>query len=352
MPTYAYIATCPAGFEGEAARLLNREWKGALVTRRSGGAIWFSLPFPLDPPSVPDYLSNVFFILREWNTSANPFSELVKQGCRKSGLASLPAGYAPRSFRVRFSRENRFESVDKTVASSAESAIRAATGAVPDRLGSGGEYWFIIRSESWSAFALRLERGTRDTPSPARGELSPALASLVVLRAARDLGAKDGTPFVILDPCAGHGALPERASLFFPEATVIALDIDDSAVKAMKARFSGNPRVSVSAGDLRALEGIDAHSVDLVVADPPWGMWEEGGFREGAGIPELYAAFLGAAARVLKPGGRLGVLTGAKRDFEAAVEGDPVFSAARSADGFRTDILVNGKKAALYLLDA
>ena len=67
MPTYAYIATCPAGFEGEAARLLDREWEGVLVTRRSGGAIWFSLPYPLDPHSVPDYLSNVFFRITSYN---------------------------------------------------------------------------------------------------------------------------------------------------------------------------------------------------------------------------------------------------------------------------------------------
>ncbi len=347
MTYYAYLATCPAGFEGEVARLVPREWKGAEVTRHSGGAVWFSLPFPLDPDSIPDYVSNVFFVLREWNTSANPFSELVKQSARKSALSELPRRYAPRSFRVRFSRENRFESVDRKVADSAERFIAAATGAAPDRLGSGGEYWFIVRSETWSAFAVRLERKPGEGKAVARGELTAAIASLVVLRAAKGLA-----PRVVLDPCAGHGAIPERVAAFFPEARVLAQDIDPDSVASLRRRFSGNPRVIVTPGDLRGLPGVADSSVDLIVSDPPWGMWEEGGYRDTGEILTLYSDFLKAAARVLAPGGRLCALTGAKRDFEGAVGADPSFSRAAGEPGFRTDILVNGKKAALYVLNA
>lgn len=346
MHAFHYLATCPAGFELEVSRLLPDMLQGADVSRASGGAVWFSLPSPLTNDSIPAFVSNVFFVLREWNTSANPFSELVKQSARKSGLDRLPEGYRTSAFRVRFSRENRFESVDKAVTASAEKFIATVTGSLPDRLGSGGEYWFIVRSESWSAFALRLEGADRSAGTPAQGELSAALASLVVLRAARDR-----EPKTVLDPCAGSGSIPERCAALLSDARVIASDIDPSSVARMEHRFAGNPRVSVHRDDLLTLLNIADASVDILVTDPPWGSWEEGGYRDAEKLKALYSGLLASASRVLASGGRLCVLTGAKREFEEAVAANRAFAASSRHEGYRMDILVNGKKAALYALD-
>lgn len=345
MATYSYFATCPAGLETEASRLLALTLPASEVTRCCGGAVWFNLPEALSPQRIPEFVTNVFFVIRSWNTSSAPFAELVKQAGKKSGLSSLPEGYAPETFRLRFSRENRFESVDKAVSRAAEGYIAAAAGGLTDRDGEGGEYWFIIRREDWSAFALRLPQPKRSEISLAQGELAPSLASLLVLRVIRDRN-----PRVILDPCAGHGAIPERCLRLFPGARVISCDADAKAAAALAERFSESGRATVRQSDLRDLSWIETGSVDAVITDPPWGMWEEGGYRDPEALRDLYRGLLASAARILVPGGRLGVLTGAKREFEEALASDLRFSSPDAEK--RTDLLVNGKKAALYVLEA
>jgi 23S rRNA G2445 N2-methylase RlmL len=102
--------------------------------------------------------------------------------------------------------------------------------------------------------------------------------------------------------------------------------------------------------DALGLSHIADASVDLVVTDPPWGFWDGDAYRGERSIDALYRGMLAEFSRILRVGGRAFVLTGAKGEFESAARASAAFAPCVDAERFRTDILVNGKKSAVYAL--
>ena len=73
-------------------------------------------------------------------------------------------------------------------------------------------------------------------------------------------------------------------------------------------------------------------------------------FEKEIDIPLLYKKMLVEFDRILKDEGKLCILTGAKNHFEQAVKENKTFSKNSQNPDFKTDVLVNGKKASIYLL--
>ena len=119
---------------------------------------------------------------------------------------------------------------------------------------------------------------------------------------------------------------------------------------ARKSRFSGNSAVSVRRADALYLSHIESASIDLIVTDPPWGFWDGDVYAGANSISSLYTKMLEEFYRVLSGRGRAIVLTGAKKEFEEAVSQSKGFVHCTQAKGYRTDILVNGKKSAIFCL--
>lgn len=303
---------------------------------------------PADVASVP-FFNNVFFVFRDWETSSIPFPSLVK---KTSGNDTFPESWsrvqsrAVRTFRVRFSASNQFCSVDRQVMAAAESLVSSATGLTPDRLTPDAEFWYLTRSEGYSCLAYRLPGRPSSTKDLRQGELRPEIARLLVA-----LAGIPSSPAVLLDPFAGYGSIPEVLARRYPSATVHACDIDPERQADLRARFGSLSRVVLHPCGIEELTGLEDGSVDAVVTDPPWGQWEGERYSGERSVPILYRRMLGFFARLLRPGGRLCVLTGAKREFEEAVAESAVFADASGKPGFRTDILVNGKKCAAFILD-
>ncbi len=342
-----YLASFAPGFERHVAELLARSLGAVSKLSVSSGLAAFDYAGDLIDPEKLVFCNNLFLVLREWETSSLAFSSLVKMAADRSdarlwstALAALSGG----TFRVRFSRENQFESVDRRVTEQAERLVAAACRARPDRENPGAEFWFIRRRENVSYFAVRLTKKRAADKYLKPGELRPEVAEL--LTALARLTPDDR---VLLDPFAGHGSIPDRLFRDRKGAVVYAVDSDPALASQIARRFSGNSRVRARAGNALNLDWIADGSVDAIVTDPPWGDWAGDTYRGERSIPALYRGMLAEFDRLLSARGRAVVLTGAKAEFELAVSESP-FARSRDSEGFRTDILVNGKKCAAYVI--
>jgi len=354
MQSRKYLATFAPGFEGAVGDLLERTLPGCVNLVLSSGMALFSHFADIGTVSSLAFFNNVFLILREWDTTTSPFHDLVKSSAGKSDLGAYReplvalasfASSGSGSFRVRFSKENQFTSVDKKVMDFSEQFISRVTGLRADRMEPGIEFWYIIRREGRSFFAARLTKKASTEKYLAQGELRPEIAQLLAGMAR--LGDSDR---VLLDPFAGHGAIPEQLSILQPDAVIHASDIDPNLTSELARRFSLCKNVTVHTGDALRLEWLEDASVDLVITDPPWGFWDDDAYKGERSIERLYAGMLDEFDRVLSPNGRAFVLTGAKREFAEAVEKSAAFAPSAGKEHFRTDILVNGKKSAVFAL--
>jgi len=352
MPRNRYLATFAPGFEAVIGSLLSRELSGMEVCRTGSGMVLFDFEGTFSDAAAPTFFNNIFLVLREWKTSACSFSDMVKGSASTSRIAEAKVACrelgAP-SFRVRYSRENVFASVDKKLMAEAERFVSAGTGLKSDRFDPGIEFWFIIRREDYACFALRLTKKQSTEKYLAPGELRPEIVQLVIA-----LARVTEDDRVLLDPFAGHGAIPSELARLYPASSVFASDSDGALVAAMKERFSRGDgkspqaNVLVRSCDARKLAHISDGAVDVIVTDPPWGEWEGG--AEASSIGALYGGILAEFHRVLAAGGRACILTGAKREFAEAVAASPSFAKCADREGFRTDILVNGKKCAVFFI--
>ena len=146
-----------------------------------------------------------------------------------------------------------------------------------------------------------------------KGALHPELAYGMALLAQIRPGE------TVLDPFAGSGAVGEAVKHF--GAKPLLSDIA--------------PKPGIAACDARDLVQIRDGSIDRIVTDPPWGIYEK------CDVNALYRAAFAEFRRVLKPSGAVVLLTAAAREAETAMV------EAGFAHEKTLRVLVNGKKAAL-----
>ena len=348
MQTGRYAATFAPGFEGVIDGLLDRNLSGASNIGVTSGFASFDYTGPVNDVANLAFFNNAFLVLRDWNTSASGFPDLVKAVAGKSDLpafASEIAAYAGGPFRVRFSKENQFVSVDKSLMDYAEKFIARATGLRPDRFDPSIEFWFLVRREGKSLFAARISKKQSTEKYLEKGELRPEIVQLVTA-----LARVEPEDRVLLDPFAGYGAIPEQLSQVQKGCVVYASDIDSELAAHLARRFSGNSRVRVRAGDALELSWIAPASVDVIVTDPPWGFFDSDSYKGERSIEKLYEGMLVSFDRVLSPRGRALVITGAKSELRDAVLASAAFAHCAEEKKFRTDILINGKKSAVFAL--
>lgn len=133
------------------------------------------------------------------------------------------------------------------------------------------------------------------------------------------LAALGGQPLVV-DLCAGSGAIGLSVAAERPAARVVVVEAEPAALGWLRRNAAGYPAVTVLAGDATAagtLAELDG-SVDLVLANPPY-------LPTGTALPPevrhdppaalcggpdglaVLAGVAGRAATLLRPGGQFGV---------------------------------------------
>lgn len=332
MGVISYLSTFTSGFEPLVAEALMGAIKELSYTPRvSPGIVIYGCG--LEPAEVigrTGFFSNTFVLLEEMDGSAS-FADMARRAekGRKGARRYLPGGEV--TYRVRFHDRGSFSKVPREVQLAAERAAGRECGGRLDRVSPDVEFWYIRRADGGSYYALLTLRRAASEKSLRPGELRPELARMLCLLA----GVGTGEKVSVLDQFAGSGAIPLQARLL--GAKVTASDIDPGAAADMKERFKGRD-IEVMCCDARALPIADS-SFDRVVTDPPWGEYDS---QVDPG--ELYAGAFSELKRVLRPGGRAVVLSGA-----AGAAGE---AAARAGFNIETrlDVLVNGKKAAVFKL--
>lgn len=209
---------------------------------------------------------------------------------------------------------------------------------VPEREDAQLEIWATLIDEELIA-GVRLsdnEMRHRDyltTSLPT--SLKPTIAYAMVTLAA------PGPDDVVLDPMCGGGTIVIERALTSRHKLLLAGDLDPGAVQA--AHDNIGPRykpLQVCRWDARALPLPD-RSVTAVVTNMPFGR-KFGAENEDR---ELYPALLTEWVRVLRPGGRMVLLTGDRHHLLAALKPHQALRIER-----QVGLLVRGVPAAIYAL--
>ncbi len=348
MNTDVFYITVPAGIERLLPAVFSAlELPSLEVLRTGSGYVELRSASGGDVLCDTGIFNNVFRVIKAWPSGKSGFAALVDKLERT--IPALGPGPEDRgcTFRVRYSLANQFCSVDRQLMARAERCISSSSGLVPDRLNPDVEFWFLIRSEG-PAWFLRLVKPSQKTVPAAAGELKAGMAKL--LCAAAGAAFRAGGSFteqirLACDPFAGSGAIPAALYSLYPEARIVAGDLDPEKVEAMRLRFADTP-LEVVCSDACRLADLNDASVDLIVTDPPWGQWDADIWKDGGRLEDLYKGMVAELCRVLTFGGVAVVLTGAKKEFEDAFASR---NQLKAVEPFRTDLLVNGKKAALYV---
>ena len=242
------------------------------------------------------------------------------------------------TFRLVTSRQNQLTAVDSSLREKLEKLLGKRTGLRVNRSKPDTEFWVLSRSEGVAYFLQRLSKHTAYDKLLDPGELHPELAYMMCW-----LSSPKYTD-VVLDPFCGYGAIPLQRSKRFPFEKLYAFDIADKPLARTKEKLPRkNPHIIVERRDALMLDKVlPPESVDAVITDPPWGIYQEVGMELG----EFYRRMLLQFDTVLKSGGKLVLLTAGEKELFAAMESVPEISLRQEYH-----ILVSGKKTGLYLLE-
>lgn len=239
-------------------------------------------------------------------------------------------------FRVIVSKENQTIPIDHQLLEKAESKIGHSTRLKVHRTLPDIEYWFILRMEGISLFGARITPlGKETTRKYDKGELRRELAHLLVLLS--DPQKED----LVLDPFAGSGALVLERVQAFPYTKMFAGEIKADLAEELKRKTKwGQPKIMVETHDALNLNNLEDNSIDKIITDPPWGIFE----KPQEDMIDFYRKMLAEFHRVLTPDGTIVILVGRDSGFDHALSKSE-FRAIQ-----KIDILVSGQKASVYKL--
>jgi SAM-dependent methyltransferase len=363
-PPSSWFATFPPGFGPLARRLVERDVPGALVLALEDNALRFASES--EPGAILAYCRSLFRILGE--EAAGPLirgrprtsdrlGEAAESFARDRGALDGIAGArgrasarGPGGFVLRAFGPDDPAPLPEPARRALEAAISRAGGGRPDPRGNPSSREFRLQERA-DGTVLFLERSSRGGRAPGRpepparpGELPRTTCRL--LAEMTDPSAED----VFLDPFCGYGGIALERALAAPYRFAFATDLDADKVAAVKEELRGpafeRRRRTIFPKVRDALDGsaFEPGFVGAIATDPPWGTYGGGpGADEADG---LLRAFLGEAARVLGPGGRLVLLVGRGQAGAAARAGGEAFALARSLE-----VLISGKKASVLRFD-
>jgi tRNA (guanine6-N2)-methyltransferase len=342
MPTYA--ASFVSGLQRVVGPAIEHACPDAEVEHLLDGLVVFRTDAPLDEIKRWRFINNLFLVIRSFSgLGDDTMTTMLEAVAAPDTWDDWDASaFRPgRTFRIVTSEQNQSVSVDAGLLRAAQVAVSNHTGSRPSTHKPETEFWALRRSEGLGLFMQRLTRHASFERMLDRGELRPDLCHALCLL------SEPNDDDVFLDPFCGSGAIPLGRARSFPFKLIFATDTDADKTSQLRRTVKGmRTKRLVRSFIARPADALDMSKLDdgfvtRIVTDPPWGLFEDVGMN----VAEFYAKMLREFRRVLAPGGIAVILTAAKDELAAAVD------ALDDVDVQETyDILVSGKKAAIYKL--
>lgn len=341
MPTiYSYLGLCISGTEEIIGSILAARLPDLSGFSASGGAVRFSTAVPYSDLNLFCF-NNLFRII--YSAQAPATASGLENFLRLLPSASIdwsPCREHPKkykSFRLVTSCRGQLVSVSKKAKTAVEQKLQKESGLRPDRSLPDSEFWAVVRNDGNAYLLKRLTRHRAYDKLLAPGELHPELAYMLCWL------SNPKPSDVVLDPFCGHGAIPSERARRFPFSQLYAFDLDGDMVAAARQKLPSRQDLLIKRQDALSLSAIlPPESVDAVITDPPWGLYRDTGME----LSQFYRKALREISAVLKPEGRLVLLTAAKDVLISVLDKLPSLTLLH-----RYDILVSGKKAGIFLME-
>jgi len=230
-------------------------------------------------------------------------------------------------FRLMMIRNGEPSQIDEPTRDKLQAHIAKSFGLQPNTHLSKNDFYIIERQSGNKLFTLRLARAKFKREKTANGELRPELAHILCLVA--NLKAKH----TVLDMFCGYSSIPTEAVRGFGCKNIIASDITEHKPRHNYAVVRHHK------ADARNLDFIEYNSVDRVITDPPWGLFDQSIDDKVS----LYTDTISEIVRILKIDGIAVILCGG--------ETSELFEKNNNLRLIgKWNVLVSGKKATICKL--
>lgn len=325
-----YISTFTTGFKNVIETIIGRDLPGVSIISVYDGLIRYKYNGNYKKLKKIPYLNNSYYVIRSFNGKKFSFNGMVRELAKRRHSYLIDKG----TFRIRFSQENCFCGVDKNLTASAEKIVINNSSLKTNRLNPSTEIWYIIRNEG-IGFCCQLLFNRKTTEKGLhKGELKPEFAYLMCEMIPHNKG------MVVCDPFCGYGSIIKQLQTKHNIAKIYASDIDEALVKTVsKFEWVQTTKIELSVMDARKMESIPSKTLDAIITDPPWGYYEK-----IDNIIDFYMSMLKEMLRVTKNNGFIVLLSARKEELLSCFRKLDVLLVSR------VDTLVNGKKAAVFVI--
>lgn len=338
MREYKYFGTCAAGTQAIIKKLLQQQIDDINNIEIYEGAVIFSTRYTYDRLNLYCF-KNLFCIIDsyEGRNDNNIIEKHIRRVLKKKISNDVMSNSITKhlTFRLVISKENKLISIKPDLRCQIEHYISVKSRLKLERSKGDVEFWFLSRREGICYFMKRLSRHPSYDKILKRGELCPEIAYLMNWLAEPDKND------VFLDPFCGYGSIPEQRLKHFVFKYMYVSDINNNVLQhtRKKLRRILGLKCEILNSDVKTLEDkIGRESINKIVTDPPWGIYEK-----IDDIVGFYCDMLKVFGNILKPQGILVILSAKKEELLQAVKYTGVFNIVD-----RYDILVSGKKAAIF----
>lgn len=329
-----FLSTFITGFQDIVKTDLEARFPAVKILNLYDGLVHYKFDGDSRQLEKINYFNNTFFVLKTMKGKGVSFPSLVGAVCNSKSYFLVNKG----SFRVRFQQENQFAKVDKNLTRRVEEYVLRNSKLKLDRLSPTNEIWFCIRREGFAFCGELISKREFTEKNLNKGELRPEIAYLICSFAG--IQSDD----VVLEPFCGYGSIPVQLAKRFNCSKIYASDIDKEKVDLVNKKLCAvaepvQAQIDVRQADAMVLPHIPDNSIDKIITDPPWGLWEN--------IPDIqdfYNKMFASFRRVLKSQATMTILSARTKELEvaAAAQGLKIKKSLHT--------LVNGKKASVYIL--
>lgn len=288
-------------------------------------------------------LNNTYLLLRSFSNlapNAKSLEKILAVVSHDKNLLHQITIHLPShriNFKIVSSLENSMVPVKRELLRKLESIILRIPGTRLHIKKPDLEFWALLRREGHGFFGIRITYPFRHENYREKGQLRKEIAYIL------SFISKPNPKDIVLDPFAGYGSIPLERATSFPYKKIIAVEKENDLISKLKqkVKISGK-KIEIIRGNALSLGGIQNNSIDKIISDPPWGE-----YKEAPNLEKFYESMLLEFNRILKQEGIIILLIGAKDVLENTLQNKftNIFKLQK-----KYDILVSGKKAAIYKL--